>query len=1605
MRLVGIGKWVILFVFTACILISGIHLNTAIGKSSVNKRGEYMLVELKNPHMLELLKKSGYVKIVHNYGYYLLVKTYDKRAMSLKGLCFHNLDYTVRFQTMNFNGSSNELPSDYRGSYSTHLYLVQFVGPTTVQWLKQVKTLGVRIYRYYPNYSYLVKIKNPIDVSNLKNLWFVRDVVPFQPYWKLYRNILPYIENTSESTVMVKIDLDPHMDINTAASDIAVEYGIRIIKKVYYPKLFISYVVGYISSPMIRHLITSDEVLGVSHYEYMHILNDNAARIIGADLLRDDWRNGLGLSVTGASQVVAIADTGLDTGNISTLLPDFAGRVLTIYDAAGDGDPSDPDCSQFAGHGTHVTGSVAGNGVMSGSNPAKHYYEGSYAGIAPEARIHFESIGYHDSYYGSYYLWYDSITNMSLRSYKDGARVWSNSWGGSDNTYTSESSEVDTFMWTHKDFLIVFAAGNSGPKNNTVGEPATAKDIVTVGACENLVPHVMAQGLSSYMMASNMWDIPYFSSRGPTADGLIKPDVVAPGTGIVSVRPSTLNDSNTEYTWEIPVDSNSDGKYDYGAMQGTSMATPITAGAAVLIRDYLTRVDPDYDPVTHSVNISAALVKAILIGGATSLPGFKYHGIDQGYGRINIARALIPEPPLSYRYWDWQAVSNGANWSRTIEVKTSEAPLRIVLTWTDNSSGTGQGIAVNNLDLRVIAPNGTEYHGEMFKGDSQWSVENPTGYDTLNVTEVVNVKKPAVGTWRIEVIGASIGADDPDVHAPGALDQSFAVYAFGPFGNQSVGTRVKVDKYIEGIEPNSYKNYSDKPIQKVVVRGGVTEARFRVVNWGNVSDTYALNYRVIPSTGDIYVSYSPSVISLSPGKAVWVNATIHVNTTAQPMLYRLRLEAVSSINSSIISSLIINLQVVNTPPVRHTQITYDTIPKIASAIAIDPTDNSLWLAYFRQNISTTGNPVYPKSGNGESYDLVIEHSTDGGSTWQVAEVMTNFTRYYNSSGTLKNLMDWYYWYPVMKVDSGGNVYVAFTNLSTVFVVSGNESGWRVHTFEVCHAAIIGSYEAFDEIYPQLDILTTSPGNAWVFYTFRNASWWYGYTTYISAYRSLKVVHTTDGGFTWSAPYFIGPHSGNYDEEQYYPSAVEYNGKIWLFYSQRNQSAGDTDFYVNYYLYNGTSWSGPYHLYGNGTDNESECYISTYVDRSGKLWVAWYSTGDNQNAHFGVVEHSIYLMYYNGASWSGVIKLNETTIGSDINDYGPIPMGEDDQGNIWVIYLEENSYYTPAPHNLNWTYYRYSIKSVQISSATGAIVGTRYIDYGGTFIMHPSGASFGGTMYISYTKSHEFGYPEIYLAKYNSTLTDDLGPSTYGTLVEPANSNNATKVIYVDLVYVKSLSLSAIVSDVESGNSTIAGAEYFIDAIGASGTGTALYATDGAFDSAVESVNITLDPFSLSRGYHRIYVHGRDANGNWGAYDYIDIYIYASKYRVYGYVYDSSGTPLANIAVNITDTVTGENVTVYTNASGYYEYYIDQFPHAYSIGDKILVYADDGSNPGAIDGTYYDTNTTSVSAAPGAAQLNLYLVSPVPEFSSYTLWFVVLLISLIALFMRKSLPVF
>ncbi|WP_371661093.1 S8 family serine peptidase [Streptomyces sp. NBC_00280] len=272
----------------------------------------------------------------------------------------------------------------------------------------------------------------------------------------------------------------------------------------------------------------------------------------------------------GAGVKVAVLDTGVDGTH-----PDLKGRIdaaKNFSDAA--------DTVDRVGHGTHVASTVAGSGAHSG---------GKYKGVAPGVRLISGKV-LDDSGDGQE----SGIIAGAQWAVEQGAKVVNLSLGGPDSPGDDPLEQAVDELSASSDALFVIAAGNEGPAAGTVGSPGSAASALTVGAVDR--DDAMAD----------------FSSRGPTADGSLKPDLTAPGVDIVAAKAAQGTEG----------DPAADG---YVSMSGTSMATPHVAGAAAI----LAQRHPDW---------TGERIKAALTASAEPTAGVS--AFAQGTGRTDIVRAL-----------------------------------------------------------------------------------------------------------------------------------------------------------------------------------------------------------------------------------------------------------------------------------------------------------------------------------------------------------------------------------------------------------------------------------------------------------------------------------------------------------------------------------------------------------------------------------------------------------------------------------------------------------------------------------------------------------------------------------------------------------------------------------------------------------------------------------------------------------------------------------------------------------------------------------------------------------------------------------------------------
>ena len=673
--------------------------------------------------------------------------------------------------------SESKVAEKVSGNYS----IVQFHdGKADSRWL--IKK-GVKVLSYLPNNAFIVA--NSKELQSIEGDKYIRWLGAYQSNFK----IPPHLW---EKNLKPQLDYELVVSVFENYPNVKLEVLIRkflpnaeLLRKTESNEVFLKIQNRYILQS-IQSLAQIDEVRFVDIVKPMKFANTEAVSAIQANAdsggrpADDDyipintpiWDKGL----FGTGQIIGVADSGLDSdedwfvhyNNGTSITHQVTSAESTNPPTLGTLYPNRKVIGYFvmpgalaydeSGHGTHVTGSVAADRLDSISNgpagrissPSSSGYDND-DGMAPNAQILFQDIGGEDeddegalTGQGSYPMW--------QQAYNAGARIHSNSYGADgDGAYTISDLYLDRHLREYEDMLILFAAGNDGVASNTIGSPGNSKNAMTVGA--------LGHGNASVVAT--------FSSRGPTDDGRIKPDIATTGSSVESAQ----NDS--ENTTSISPAART-------TKSGTSMATPIAAGASALLRQYFTDgFYPSGQKNSADSHIpTGPLMKATLINGAGTSGG--HFNKNVGWGRVNLSNSIMfNDSSKQLRVWEVEN-DNGLKTNETYEFKLgvkSDKEFSVTLAWYDVAATSGGGkTLVNNLDLEVQLGN-TKYKGNNFSDVAQSSSDG--SFDTINTVEQVKLKNPAEGVYTITVKGADI----PGNGDSNSFRQGFALVATGHFDN------------------------------------------------------------------------------------------------------------------------------------------------------------------------------------------------------------------------------------------------------------------------------------------------------------------------------------------------------------------------------------------------------------------------------------------------------------------------------------------------------------------------------------------------------------------------------------------------------------------------------------------------------------------------------------------------------------------------------------------------------------------------------------------------------------------------------------------------------
>jgi PGF-pre-PGF domain-containing protein len=597
----------------------------------------------------------------------------------------------------------------FRSGVKAHM-IVQFASIPGRGERERLRSEGVELLDYIPENAWIVSTsRSKYEIRGMDAVTFVGYLLPDD-------KIEPGLKTMADGGVNGEIDVSVRFfkDIQTGeAGEILKKYG-----EVKGFSEYGNYWTLRIPAGSLRKLAGEDGVKWISSAgRKLRTFNNGSRVAAGVDAVQSVY----GLKGTGV--VVAEWDDGWAEWNHSDLI----GRV-----SIGDnGTCSYPETCANDDHATHVGGTVMGSGNKS---------SGTYRGMAPNATL-------------VSYEWPNTITeiytesNDSVANYN--AVISQNSWGydTSPPTYCSIMGDYDELSYAYDNIVngnssvidspivVVFAAGNERAPtrcggygyvyNTTVGPGGTAKNVITVGAVN-----------------SNDDSMTSFSSWGPTDDGRIKPDVVAPGCEDEPNR----NDSNPDKTiWSTETGDS------YGGMCGTSQAAPVVSGISALVFEDYRDKHNDADPLPSTV-------KAVLLHTATDLnnTGPDY---STGWGLVNATAAVnkvredvngtetIVEGNLS---------TTGEN--RTYKIYVSnQADLKLTLVWDDYPADLSSARQlVNDLDLIVTNSSGDRFYPWTLDKDNPGAAAVRSQKDNINNVEQVYVSNPSAGIWTVVVNATSL---------------------------------------------------------------------------------------------------------------------------------------------------------------------------------------------------------------------------------------------------------------------------------------------------------------------------------------------------------------------------------------------------------------------------------------------------------------------------------------------------------------------------------------------------------------------------------------------------------------------------------------------------------------------------------------------------------------------------------------------------------------------------------------------------------------------------------------------------------------------------------
>ncbi len=769
-------------------------------------------VDKASDHRKELLQSGG--TLVADYESFSIISMPDvskSKSLSItsvslrdKDISFHIEDASYmreiklnsgviltddkNLQTLSVMGTATIESSAFSG-----MMLIQFVGPVKEEWLNEVhENSGVKFVNYIPNNAYLISgTKEQFNKLSTFNFDYIHWLGEYSNNMRMQPGVIEKAVLGGVAKYSIQLFADD--DLNAETLDMIQLFSENNFSKERMDKLGFINCSALLSGEQVQTLSKQRDVISINLYYEMQLHGERQALVMADKFLPDgtlplpktdsylEWFIDKGFTqqqFIDSGFIVDVTDDGFDNGNalnpgnsefcISNNASAYS-RVAYAEIAIGTSGISNP--AGAGGHGnlnlSIIGGFNNGTGTPTNVDPQGYHYG---LGIAPFVLLGSTKVFTDSGSWGN-----PSLTQMVNKQYADGARIHSDSWGANTPLYTVEAQTFDYLTRDasisetgNQEMVFVFSAGNSGPSASSMGTPGTAKNVFTVGGSENYdadLNYTDGSGITP-AGADNVNDITSFSSRGPTKDGRIKPDIVAPA--------SHIHGAASQYAGYIG-DGVSDkynplGQTKYAESSGTSHSCPAVSAASALLRQWFIN-NGDGPP-------SPAMNKAWIMNSARYLTG-AYGNDDlpsnsQGMGATSLETMLDDTP----RFFVDQAsellfTESGREFSFVGEIVDTQKMFRVTLAWTDAPGSTTGAAYVNDLDLIVLVDN-VPYYGNVFTKNQ--SVIGGSG-DRMNNVESVFLPAGLRGSVEIKVLSVNIAGDGVPENDTW-LDQDFALVAY-----------------------------------------------------------------------------------------------------------------------------------------------------------------------------------------------------------------------------------------------------------------------------------------------------------------------------------------------------------------------------------------------------------------------------------------------------------------------------------------------------------------------------------------------------------------------------------------------------------------------------------------------------------------------------------------------------------------------------------------------------------------------------------------------------------------------------------------------------------